>query len=175
MSGPDPARRNVELKAIDAHPVASLDQCRQLDATNAGIIRQRDTYFHVARGGLKLREETPGQPHLIQFDRPDEPQQRQSSYRIVTVDDGAVTRAALEAALGVRGEVEKTRQLFLWRQVQIHLDEVVGLGTFIEFEAVAPPESDLSEEHRLVVHLREVFGVTDDRLCATGYASQLGI
>jgi adenylate cyclase class IV len=147
----------------------------RLGAEDAGVIEQRDTYFNAARGGLKLRDETPGRPHLIQFERPDQPDERLCSYRIIDVDDGVALRAALEVAVGIRGEVIKRRHLFLWRQVRIHLDEVAGLGTFIEFEAVAPPESDLSEEHHLVAHLREVFDVNDDRLCATGYASQLGM
>jgi hypothetical protein len=63
-------------------------------------IRQRDTYFTVPRGGLKLREEQPGRPHLIQFERASEPQQRESRYRIAEVDDAEALRAALTAALG---------------------------------------------------------------------------
>lgn len=175
MNTPEPVRRNIELKATDPERALSFDICRRLGATDAGVIQQRDTYFTVARGGLKLREETPGLPHLIQFERPDRPKQRTSSYRIIAVDDGATLRVALEVALGVRGVVEKRRHLFLWRHVRIHLDEVAGLGCFIEFEAVAPPESDLSYEHQLVAQLRDAFAVTDDRLCATGYASQLGL
>ena len=49
--------------------------------------------------------------------------------------------------------------------------EVEDLGTFIEFEAVAPTESDLTEQHRHVDELRAAFGIDDDRLCATGYAA----
>jgi adenylate cyclase, class 2 len=172
---PNPARRNVELKATDPERAHTIETCRRLGARDGGVIRQRDTYFNVRQGGLKLREETPGRPHLIQFERADEPQQRQSSYRIVAVDDGAVLRDALAAALGVRGVVEKRRHLFLWQDVRIHLDDVAGLGSFIELEAVAAPASDLSHEYQLVAQLRDAFGVTDDRLCATGYASQLGI
>ncbi len=84
----------------------------------------RHTYFHVQRGGLKLREESPGRPHLIQFERADRPEQRPSSYSIVMVDDGEALRLALGAALGVRGVVSKRRRLFLWKTVRIHLDEV---------------------------------------------------
>jgi adenylate cyclase class IV len=175
VSHPDLPRRNIELKATDPEPAWSVDQCHRIGATDAGSIFQRDTYFHVARGGLKLRDESPGHPHLIQFERRDQPEQRTSAYRIIPVDEGVVLRAALEAALGIRGEVEKRRHLFLWRQVRIHLDEVTGLGTFIEFEAVAPAGSDLCEEHQLVAQLRDLFGVNEDRLCALGYASQLGI
>jgi predicted adenylyl cyclase CyaB len=166
-------RRNVELKAVDPDPARSLATCRALGAADHGPILQRDTYFRVARGRLKLREESPGGSHLIQYERADHPEQRQSSYRIMTVDDGPAARAALEAALGVRAVVAKRRRLFLWHDVRIHLDEVDGLGTFIELEAVAAPDSDLSREHGLVSELREAFALADDHLCASGYADQL--
>jgi adenylate cyclase class 2 len=168
-----PARRNIELKAIDPAPERSVAACQALGAVDHGIIWQRDTYFDVAHGGLKMREESPGAPHLIQFERANRPEQRKSSYRIAPVQDAEALLAALAAALGVRGVVEKRRQLLLWQQVRIHLDEVEGLGHFIELEAVAPAESDLAREHQLIAQLRDAFAITDDRLCATGYADQL--
>lgn len=64
-------------------------------------------------------------------------------------------------------------ELFLWENVRIHLDDVEQLGTFIELEAVAPPDSDLEREHELISHLRTAFAITDERLLATGYAKQL--
>ncbi len=165
--------RNIELKARDPEPDRSLEICRALGAVDQGVIRQLDTYFDVRQGGLKLRVQSPGPPHLIQFQRPDRPEQRQSSYRIVVVEDADTARAALATALGIVGVVVKRRHLFLWRQVRIHLDEVDGLGHFIELEAVAPVQSDLTAEHRLIAELRERFAITDDRLCATGYLAQL--
>jgi adenylate cyclase class 2 len=166
-------RRNIELKAIDPDPSASLEVCRTLGAEDHGRIEQRDTYFEVVHGGLKLREEQPGRPHLIQFERASEPQQRESRYRIIEVGDGATLCAALAAAIGIRGVVAKRRHLLLWQSVRIHLDEVEQLGTFIELEAVAPPASDLAHEHQLVAELRDALGITDDRLVALGYAAQL--
>jgi adenylate cyclase class IV len=70
-------------------------------------------------------------------------------------------------------QVAKRRRLFLWRDVRIHLDDVEQLGRFIELEAVAPSESDLTHEHNLVVELRDAFDITDERLIAIGYAEQL--
>jgi adenylate cyclase class IV len=166
-------RRNIELKAIDPDPSASLEVCRSLGAEDRGTIAQRDTYFEVARGGLKLREEQPGRPHLIQFERASEPQQRESRYRIIEVRDGAALCAALAAAIGMRGVVAKRRRLLLWQSVRIHLDEVEQLGRFIELEAVAPADSDLATEHRLVAELHDALGITDERLVVLGYAEQL--
>jgi adenylate cyclase class IV len=164
-----PLRRNIELKAIDPDPSASLEICRALGAEDHGTIAQRDTYFKAARGGLKLREEQPGRPHLIQFERASEPQQRESRYRIIEVSDGT----ALCEALGICRVVVKRRHLLLWQSVRIHLDEVEQLGTFIELEAVAPSDSDLTHEHRLIDELRDALGITDERLVALGYAAQL--
>ncbi len=166
-------RRNVELKAIDPDPRASLEVCRALGADDRGTIVQRDTYFAVARGGLKLREEKPGRPHLIQFERADEPRQRESRYRIIEVGDGPALCAALDATIGIRAVVLKRRRLLLWQSVRIHLDEVEQLGSFVELEAVAPPDSDLAHEHKLIAELRDALGIADERLVALGYAAQL--
>jgi adenylate cyclase class 2 len=175
MAAVESARRNIELKAFDPEPERSLKVCRALGADDHGVISQRDTYFSVVRGGLKLREESPGKPHLIQFERTDGPEERLSSYRVVEFADGITLRAALTTALGVRCVVVKQRRLFLLGSVRIHLDDVESLGSFIELEAVAPAESDLTREYRFVADLRHAFGITDDRLCATGYATQLRV
>lgn len=166
-------RRNIELKAIDPDPTGSLEVCRALCAQDEGVLWQRDSYFNVSTGGLKLREQQPGQAHLIQFERAEEPQQRESRYWIIETDDPQTLLAALTAALGVTVAVTKHRRLFLWQNVRIHLDDVERLGTFIELEAVAPADSDLRHEYALVKQLREAFSITDDRLSARGYAQQL--
>lgn len=165
----DEAREaSIAFRPHDPDPSVSLEVCRSLGAEDRGTIAQRDTYFEVARGGLKLREEQPGRPHLIQFERASEPQQRESRYRIIDVSDGTALCAALTAAIGIRGVVVKRRHLLLWQSVRIHLDEVEQLGTFIELEAVAPADSDLANEHRLIAELRDALGITDERLVSLG-------
>jgi len=64
------------------------------------------------------------------------------------------------------------RRLLIWEGVRIHLDQVDGLGTFIELEAVAPPQSDLNDEQAKVARLRPL-AISDDRLVALGYAELL--
>jgi predicted adenylyl cyclase CyaB len=170
MSDP---RRNVELKAVDPDPARSLAACRALGASDEGLLTQRDTYYIVARGRLKLREQRPGAAHLIQYERAVRLEQRESRYRIAEVADAAAAYAVLEAALGVECVVAKRRRLFLWRGVRIHLDEVDGLGSFVELEAVAEPGSDRSAEHARIVTLREELAIDDARLVAHGYAELL--
>ena len=65
------------------------------------------------------------------------------------------------------------RRLLIWEGVRIHLDQVDGLGRFIELEAVAPPQSDLNDEQAKVARLRSALAISDDRLVALGYAELL--
>jgi homotetrameric cytidine deaminase len=151
----------VELKALDPDPVRSLATCAELGAEDRGVLRQRDTYFRTRSGRLKLREEEPGGATLIQYDRPDEPSARESRYRLTRVDDPGELRASLDAALGMLVVVEKERHLLLWEGVRIHLDTVAGLGSFVELEAVAPPDSDLSAERDKVARLQRALGIAE--------------
>ena len=167
------AGRNLELKARDGEPEDSLEACRKLGAVDCGVLWQRDTYLNTPRGSLKLRVQRPGHCQLIHCQRADEPGERESHYRIMEVSDPETTRAFLSESLGVQATVTKRRRLFLWRSVRIHLDDVEGLGRFIELEAVTPPESDLSAEHELIGELRRRLAIADARLVAGGYATLL--
>ena len=75
-------------------------------------------------------------------------------------------KEALARAWGVRGVVRKRRELFFFHNVRIHLDQVEGLGTFLEFEAVvgAPGSDglpvDTSAAHRQVEMLFAEFQLT---------------
>jgi homotetrameric cytidine deaminase len=155
-----PPRRNVEFKARDADPAATLQRALALGASDEGVLRQRDTYFGRARGRLKLREEDGG-ARLIAYVRPDAGEARTSAYRLADVGDPTAVREALDAALGTLVVVDKRRHLLLYANVRIHLDDVEGLGSFVELEGVAAPDSDLSGEHELVDRLRSELGLSE--------------
>jgi homotetrameric cytidine deaminase len=168
----DAPRRNVELKARDGDPEATLAAALGHGAADQGVLRQKDTYFAAREGRLKLREEEDGAT-LIAYARADEAAARTSAYHLVDVPDPAALTAALDASLGTVVVVEKFRRLLLWEGVRIHLDAVEGLGTWVELEAVAPADSDLTEEHRKVAELRAVLEMADEDVVATGYAAML--
>jgi len=91
----------------------------------------------------------------------------------VPVSSPQTLKAALTAALGVRGVVEKRREVFLAGNVRIHLDEVVGLGLFLEFEAVLGPDVDPAAGHAQVEDLIEQFAIRPDDLLPGSYAEMV--
>lgn len=141
----DSSRRNLELKAIDPDPNRSLKICEGLEAEPKGVLRQRDIYFNVPQGRLKLRRQNDAVHQLIE--------------------------AALTSVLGVLAVVSKARRLFLWEGVRIHLDQVDGLGNFIELEAVAASEgTDLGRFEMPLADLRRAFDIEDAHLLGESYS-----
>lgn len=165
-------RRNVELKARDRDPAATLRAALAHGASDEGVLHQRDVYFAAPEGRLKLRVQDDG-AQLIAYVRADAAAARLSSYRLVDVPDPEALIAALDASLGTVVEVVKRRRLLLSDGVRIHLDDVDALGAWVELEAVAPPDSDLTAEHAKVAELRAVLGMDDAQVVAEGYATML--
>jgi adenylate cyclase, class 2 len=166
-------RRNVEWKARVADPEAALRTALAAGAEDAGTLWQRDTYFHVVAGRLKLREQEPGIAELVQYERMDRPSARTSAYRVVPALDPDALLDALTAALGVRVVVEKTRRLLLHDRTRIHLDAVSLLGSFVEVEAVVAAGERLEEAHARAERWRERLGIEDADLLAVSYADLL--
>jgi predicted adenylyl cyclase CyaB len=163
------------MKARCADLVAARAAALRLGARSTDLLIQIDTYFRVSSGRLKLRC-TQGQAgQLIWYDRPDQSEASISRYYVVPLMDVEALKTALTAALGVRGEVCKHRQLFLWHNVRIHLDDVAGLGQFVEFEAVlSSDETEAASRDRLNRLCREL-NISPSDTCSTSYVELLGL
>lgn len=171
MTRPPSERQNIELKVRDRKPERTLERCREIGAEEIGTLHQRDTYFAVPRGRLKLREQEPGPSTLIQYERPDDASARLSTYVLVEIADSPALLRALTSALEIRCVIEKERRLFLWEEtVRIHLDRVKGLGAFIEIEAVAVAESDLRRERDQAERLSSLLAIDSTRLVSCSYS-----
>jgi adenylate cyclase class IV len=162
---------NIELKAADAYPSASERACRDLGAADGGLLVQRDTYFGVARGRLKLREDSERRTgELIFYLRAHESGLRSSSYWRAPTTDPEALLSLLTAAHGVVGVVTKRRRLFLHRNVRIHLDDVAGLGSFVELESVlALAGSESPAEAEALAEVVAALGLAGRETIAAGY------
>ena len=165
--------RNIELKARIAELSHTRRLARRVATECLGFQHQIDTYFHCRTGRLKLRQIDNGMAHLISYTRPDEATAKRSDYRLVPVTEVHAMRDALTAALGVRVEVEKRREIFLRENVRIHLDEVVGLGSFLEFEAVLDPQQPDAVGHQQLARLQQVLEIEPSHCVEGSYADLL--
>ena len=122
---------------MTSDPAGTERACRRSARPTAGELVQRDTYFGVARGRLKLREDLErATGELILHLRPDESGLRSSSHRRLPVPDPAASLSAARGGARAYGIVTKRRRARPHRNVRIHLDDVEGLGSFVELESV---------------------------------------
>jgi adenylate cyclase class IV len=132
--------RNIEAKFRVPDLAAVRARALALGARPVGRLEQVDTYFFAPNGRLKLREVAEdGQPAaawLIAYQRADDAGARLSAYEMAPVPDPAALLAVLRPAMGVRVRVAKTRDLLLLRHTRLHLDDVRGLGSFVELETL---------------------------------------
>jgi len=159
--------RNIELKARLLDYARAQALCEELGAVHQGLLHQIDTYFSVPRGRLKHRHVIPGEDYLVFYERPDTREPRACDYHTTPATDAL--REILAAALGVMAVVNKKRDLWLWKNVRIHLDDVEQLGRFMEFEAVLSGEFDENEGFEKVARLRDAFELDEARLLETSY------
>lgn len=89
------------------------------------------------------------------------------------VPDAKMLQRILTNSLGVKGEVRKTRHLFLHQQTRIHLDRVEELGNFLEFEVCLRSEQTVEEGERIAQELRKVFEIEDGDLMEGAYLDSL--
>ncbi|HXQ34993.1 MAG TPA: class IV adenylate cyclase, partial [Anaerolineales bacterium] len=125
---------NIEIKAR----VRDFDELRQraerLSDSPLQIVHQEDTFFNTEKGRLKLRILAADRAQLIYYLRSDQEGPKRSDYHIFETPDPENLKRVLELAYGIRGIVKKTRYLYLIGQTRVHLDDVEGLGQFLELE-----------------------------------------
>ncbi len=168
-------QRNLELKARYTDLAAARRRLQLLGVQDGGLEIQTDTYFRVVSGRLKLREIEGGVAVLIGYHRPDVTGSRWSDYHLVVVPQPAAMKTLLADLLGIRCVVGKSRAILFWENVRIHLDEVDGLGTFVEFEAVLKCPGDADSAQSRLDELCRLLGIQPACSFAGSYADLLGL
>ena len=165
--------RNIEIKAR----ISSVEEVASLAAPIADEgpidIAQDDTFFHCATGRLKLRTFTDGHGELIYYRRADQAGPKASFYLRTRVDTPDVLRESLALAWGVAGRVVKHRLLYITGRTRIHLDDVQGLGTFLELEVVLQDDQSSAEGEREARRIMQQLRIAPDQLVDVAYVDLL--
>ena len=161
--------RNIEIKARVSDMAALRSRVATVARTSSVLLRQTDTFFIVPQGRLKLREFEDGSGELICYERSDQAGPKESSYLRDECPEPKAMLEVLGRALGVRGIVEKRREVFLLGRTRIHLDEVRGLGSFLEIEVVLDDGEAPEEGVRVARELLATLQVQDSTLVEGAY------
>lgn len=165
--------RNVEIKAR----VADLGEVERravaLATGGPAVIHQDDTFFAASRGRLKLRELADGTGQLIHYDRADAAGPKVSDYVLSETASPGSLREALARAHGVLGRVRKVRRLYMAGRTRVHLDEVEGLGAFVELEVVLREGEDAEAGRAEARQLMAALGIGESSLLEGAYLDLL--
>ena len=164
---------NVEIKARSTNVDDIRDWLLNHNAEFKGTDHQTDTYFNVSSGRLKLREGII-ENNLIYYERIDQKGPKVSDCQLTPVNNPAVLKDILERSIGVKIIVTKKREIYFIDNIKFHIDEIPGLGNFVEIEA-SNMNKDISREELLrqcKYYMREL-KITETDLVDRSYSDML--
>jgi len=126
---------NFEFKARAADIELLEKKLLALHPLFIGEDHQKDTYFHVKEGRLKLREGNIEQS-LIWYQRPDTATAKQSDVLLYQHSPDKALKEILIRVHGIKVVVDKRRRIYFIDNVKFHFDRVATLGNFVEVEAI---------------------------------------
>lgn len=126
---------NIEFKAKTNDIKGLENKLLSLSPLYIGEDNQKDSYYNVSVGRLKLREGNI-ENALIWYNREDIGGAKQSDILLYKHSPDEALKKILLKLHGIKIIVDKTRKIYFINNVKFHFDNVKGLGTFIEVEAI---------------------------------------
>lgn len=165
--------RNIEFKAkVDAlEPYEN--RLLELQPVFKGLDHQVDTYFNVPKGRLKLREGNI-ENALINYEREDQAGSKLSSVILYRHQPDPALKSILTHQLGIKMVVDKMRKIYFIENVKFHFDQVKGLGTFLEVEAIDSEGAySLEKLQEQCDHYQQLFNLQPNKMMQQSYSDML--
>jgi len=161
---------NIEIKAFCRNPNEIREILESKNADFKGKDHQVDTYFNVHYGRLKLREGNI-ENHLIHYQRDDQEGPKQSDVLLFKSQPGTTLKEILTRSMGILVVVDKKREIYFLDNVKFHLDQVQGLGSFAEIEAI-DTDGSLGREKLLeqCKYYLQLFNIDQEDLIPVSYS-----
>jgi predicted adenylyl cyclase CyaB len=166
-------KRNIEIKARIDNIEGLAAKVRELADKGPVELFQDDTFFHCSSGRLKLRTLSSTEGQLIFYNRPDQAGPKESAYLISPTASPDTLREVLSRAYGETGRVRKQRTLFLIGRTRVHLDQVEGLGCFLELEVVLGEGEPSGNGESEALDLLGKLGISSSQLVEKAYVDLL--
>lgn len=135
---------NLELKIKINSVDEILTKIKSNKIEHKNTLVQKDIYYNNENGLLKLRKVNKDF-ELIKYNRNEKKGERWSNYSVIKMS-GENVEDFLNELFVVETIVEKVRELYLYKNTRIHLDNVKHLGIFLELETVV---NEISKEEAI--------------------------
>lgn len=165
--------KNIEIKARIDSIAALLPAVKKIATSGPQEILQDDTFFPCANGRLKLRAATAEENVLVFYKREDKTGPKENSYIIAKVPEPDIMRELLAKAYGVSGRVKKRRILYMVGNTRVHLDNVEGLGEFLELEVVLSGNETSEDGIKIANSIMDKLGIAKEQLIDCAYVDLL--
>jgi predicted adenylyl cyclase CyaB len=164
---------NYEWKAKVTDVEKTEKKLSAFDPLFIGEDDQRDTYFNVPNGRLKLREGKI-ENALIHYNRSDVAGAKQSNVILYQHTPDLSLKDALTAAVGIKVVVQKRRRIYFVNNVKFHFDRVEELGTFAEVEAIDKDGSiGIDTLKQQCIYWADILGIRTEDYLSTSYSDML--
>lgn len=176
---------NVEIKARCSDP----ERIKQIleshkDVVLIGEDHQIDTYFSVSRGRLKIRQGNI-EKCMVFYNRNDQETPKLSEVMLYQFEDDKANadnvdsntlKDMLVASCGIKAIVDKKRNIYRDknRKAKLHVDEVDGLGSFVEIEIIDKKgvmDEDVMQGY--CQYYMNLFGVQESDLVSESYSDMI--
>lgn len=161
--------QNIEIKARANDFKLQSGLAEELSDTPPQTLIQLDTFFKVESGRLKLREFPDSPAQLIFYHRSDVSGPKLSDYQITESKDPKGLKTILSDAYAVIATVAKTRRLMMSGRTRIHIDQVKGLGNFIELEVVLAQGQSIKDGELEAKQLMDKLQIREEDLISEAY------
>ena len=143
---------NLELKIKVTSHQSLIKILEQIGAENKEKLIQKDVYYSIPNGLLKLRIEN-GNESLIYYNRNENDKNRWSVFEVLKFANGKGEKF-FNNLFDVEVIVKKQRELYYYDDTRIHLDTVKFLGKFLELETlVNNSKSDAKKRFKMIISL----------------------
>ena len=160
--------KNIEIKARIHDFIRVKELVEELCPIPIQIEKQKDTFFTTNSGRLKLRE-TANESAIMYYNRPNSFKPKLSDIDLSFVENPNTLKSVLAKSNGICGIVIKKRSLYKYGQTRIHLDDVIGLGKFIELEVVLKENQSVKDGKTIAYNLMEKLDIQQTDLIDVAY------
>jgi adenylate cyclase class 2 len=158
----------IKARCEDLNPIRAF--LMNHSARFVGKDQQKDTYFNVSHGRLKMREGNI-ENGLYHVDHSGQSDPNSGHEHFLAVLETQPLTDILEKALGIKKVVEKRREIYFIDNVKFHLDEVIDHGCFVEIEAVDIDDTITPERlGEQCCEFRNALGIKEEDILAQSYS-----